>query len=296
MMGRNFTRFLQLLLSGIFLFSAIAKLLSLGFFEISLIEQGVTGSRLVAARLARVLIGFELFLGLALLLPYFRKKLIIPLTLATLAGFTIFLVLSLWNATQAENCGCFGDLVKMSTGQSIIKNIVLMALVLLLYQRLGPDSKNWRIPTALAIVCIAGIALFYPAQPVENNAFSKYRQFEPVGRVDLLTGEHIVAILDPNCERCIETVLELSYLSGEYEVSPNIVFLFGSDSAADIEMFFATTGTRYPYAKISSEEMFSLIGEETPRFYLLKQGDVQAYWDDNIIPHLEEAFARSNGQ
>ena len=296
MIGRSLTRFLQLLLSGIFLFSAIAKLHNLGFFEISLIEQGVTSSRLVAARLARVLIGFELFLGLALLFPYFRKKIIVPLTMVTLSGFTIFLVLSLWNATQQENCGCFGDVVKMSTGESIAKNIVLMALVFLLHRRLGADSRDWRIPAALAFVCIAGVALLYPVQHVENNVFSKYRQFEPVGRINLLAGENIVAILDPHCERCIETVLELGYLAEQYEVSPKIFFLFGSDSVADIEMFFTTTGTRYPYAQISEEEMFSLIGEETPRFYRLKQGNVQAYWDDNIIAHLQEAFAASNRQ
>ena len=132
-MRRQYTTIaLTFLIGGVFIFSALSKLLTIGFFEISLIEQEITGSRSTAAWIARLLICFEFFLGTALLLPFYRKKFIIPITIITLLGFTIFLVLSYFGTTQSENCGCFGDVVQMSAGQSIFKNIVLLLLMLLL--------------------------------------------------------------------------------------------------------------------------------------------------------------------
>ena len=290
MRSQYLTSALTLIIGGVFIFSAASKLLTIGFFEISLVEQRITDSRATAAWMARLLICFEFFLGIALLLPFYRKKFIIPITIITLLGFTIFLALSFFGAAQAENCGCFGNVVKMSAGQSIFKNIALLGLTLLLYHRIGEDTRKWQIPALLGSVCMLVVFLVSPLQSDQSSVFAKYTDFDQVGYVDLLSGEKIIAILDPNCEHCIEYVLELGFLTAEIENHPDIFFLFGSDNEADIATFFEITQTRFPFAQISTEEMFSLIGEQTPRFYWLKDGAVEAYWDEDIVKHLEEIF------
>jgi hypothetical protein len=283
---------LAVVIGAVFIFSAISKYLSIGFFEISLVEQNITDSRTVAAWTARILIAYELFLGLAVLMPYYRRNFILPAIIVTLTGFTIFLLLSYFGATQAENCGCFGNIVAMSAGQSILKNIFLLVLTVVLFKSLDnePKTKNWRIPSLLAVVCMMTIFLTSPLKSDQNSAFGKFTDFEPGGHVDLLTGDKIVAVLDPNCEHCIETVFELGFLVQESEKYPDIYFLFGSDNKEDIETFFEITGTRFPYARISSEQMFALIGAQTPRLYWLQDGEVKAYWDEDIISQIEDAF------
>ena len=89
-------------------------------------------------------------------------------------------------------------------------------------------------------------------------------------------------------------MLELGYLTKEFQKTPDIYFLFGSENSKDVEAFFEITDTRFPYMQISTEDMFALIGEQTPRFYRLVAGEIQAYWDSDIITHLEERFRQIN--
>jgi hypothetical protein len=60
---------LRLLLGGVFIFSAISKLVSVGVFEIAVVDQGLAATREQAAYPARLVIAFELFLGASLLFP-----------------------------------------------------------------------------------------------------------------------------------------------------------------------------------------------------------------------------------
>jgi len=178
MRSQYLTSALTLIIGGVFIFSAASKLLTIGFFEISLVEQRITDSRATAAWMARLLICFEFFLGIALLLPFYRKKFIIPITIITLLGFTIFLALSFFGAAQAENCGCFGNVVKMSAGQSIFKNIALLGLTLLLYHRIGEDTRKWQIPALLGSVCMLVVFLVSPLQSDQSSVFAKYTDFD----------------------------------------------------------------------------------------------------------------------
>ena len=59
--------FFRIILSVVFIFSAISKLIAPGLFEITILNQGIIESREVAAYLGRFLIAIELFIGIAIL-------------------------------------------------------------------------------------------------------------------------------------------------------------------------------------------------------------------------------------
>ncbi|MDX1402870.1 MAG: hypothetical protein R3245_13180, partial [Kiloniellales bacterium] len=93
----------------------------------------------------------------------------------------------------------------------------------------------------------------------------------------------------------IEAMLDLSTLTREMTTVPEIYILFGSDDRDAIDAFFEVTQTRFPFTSISTDEMFSLIGESTPRFYWLRDGTIVAHWDEDIAQKIEENFMHRSG-
>ena len=65
------SKILQLLLGITFLFSAYTKAVGPGFFEITLMDQGIAPDRIIASYLARFFIGLEFALGFLMLLPFY---------------------------------------------------------------------------------------------------------------------------------------------------------------------------------------------------------------------------------
>ena len=123
------SKILQLLLAITFLFSAYTKAVGPGFFEITLMDQGIAPNRFTAAYLARFFIGLEFALGFLMLFPFYIKQLM-QFTFFLLGGFTLHLIY-LWSIGDTDNCGCFGEMISMTPEQSIIKNIIMLTICLL---------------------------------------------------------------------------------------------------------------------------------------------------------------------
>ena len=103
---------LQVLLGVTFIFSAYTKAVAPGFFEITLMDQGLASSRAFAGHMARFFIGLEFALGFLMFFPFYVKQ-IMQFTLLLLGGFTVHLTY-LWFIGDTENCGCFGEMISMT--------------------------------------------------------------------------------------------------------------------------------------------------------------------------------------
>ena len=114
---------LQMFLGVVFILSAISKLIAPGLFEITILDQGIFESREIAAYLGRLLIAMELFIGIAFFQPYYLKRIVLPISLLTLVGFTGLLSYSYFIG-DTNNCGCFGEMIKMSPLEAIVKKAI----------------------------------------------------------------------------------------------------------------------------------------------------------------------------
>ena len=276
----------------IFVLSAISKLKSPGLFEINLIDQGFTSERLTAAYLSRALISLELFIGLAFFQPYLLKRIVAPFTLISLTIFSIYLLYLMIFAREIDNCGCFGDVIKMSSLESLFKNIVLLALTTYFFIKVESKKEKWFIPTSLLVGCFLFVFIAFPIQSLEDNVFAKYTHFEPVGRVDLTQGDNLIVVMDVNCEHCQAAAKELGELDhSKNSLPPIYLLLYGEDEGVNsVQYFFYCTSTNFPYHKIGEDEFFNLIGSNPPRIYWLHDGKIKAQWDENIIKNLRETF------
>jgi hypothetical protein len=279
---------LQLLLAITFLFSAYTKAVGPGFFEITLMDQGIAPNRSIAAYLARFFIGLEFALGFLMLLPFYIKQLM-QFTFFLLGGFTLHLIY-LWSIGDTDNCGCFGEMISMTPEQSIFKNIVMLAIALAVFKTAETKKIKKTIPVVFSAVTIISMWIILPIPNHNEFPFDSFTHFETRGRVDMSSGEKLVAIFNLDCEHCQETANELGKLKRSVENFPELYVLYFQEGSTSIEDFESITQSSFPYDLIEVNTFFDLIGDSPPRVYNLKDGKVLEIWDTDITRNLINAF------
>ena len=272
-----------------FLFSAYTKFVAPGFFEITLMDQGLANSRVWASHLTRFFIGLEFGLGLLLLFPIYTKK-ITALALFLLTGFTVHL-LYLWGIGDTANCGCFGEMISMTPAESMLKNSILISIGAFLYLK---SPKRKRGGLFLGIVFLVVILSQWFLLPIPNSSemsFSTYTHFEYVGRVDLSKGEKWIVVFNLSCEHCQEAAIEMGKLQRELGVSfADVYALYYKEGVFSVKDFEVLTKAKFPYHMIDGNIFFDLIGERPPRLYKLMDGKVSEFWDHGLSDALKQSY------
>ena len=285
---RILSKVMQIMLAITFIFSAYTKAIGPGFFEITLMDQGLAPSRVFAGHMARFFIGLEFALGILMLLPFYVKQLM-QITVLMLGGFTVHLIY-LWLIGDTENCGCFGEMISMTPEQSILKNMVMLAVAVLVYKTAQTRHLVKIIPLGFSGATILSMWLFLPMPNHEDFPFENFTQFESKGRVDLTSGQKLIAIFNLDCEHCQEAAIELGELKRTHEDFPELYVLFYQEGSTTVEDFESITRSSSPYTFIDVNNFFDLIGDSPPRIYYLKNGIVAEIWDANFSEKIVNTF------
>ena len=282
------SKILQLLLGITFLFSAYTKAVGPGFFEITLMDQGIAPDRIIASYLARFFIGLEFALGFLMLLPFYVKRLM-QFTFFLLGGFTLHLIY-LWSIGDTDNCGCFGEMISMTPEQSIIKNMIMLAIAFVVFRLAQTKKIKIIIPIVFSAATIISMWIILPIPNHKEFPFESFTHFETRGRVDLSSGENLVAIFNLDCEHCQQTATELGELKRNQENFPELYVLYFQEGSTTVEDFESITQSSFPYDLIEVNTFFDLIGDSPPRVYHLKDGKVLGIWDLNILRNIVNTF------
>lgn len=284
--------FLQVILSLMFFLSAYSKIISPGSVEVILIDQGIVSSREFAAFIVRIFISFEFAIGILFLIPVYLKRVTIPLTWILLTVFTGYLFYSGVILGDKENCGCFGDLIKMSPLESILKNIIIAAISVVLFRFSYDVRKNFFVFLSAILISFLFVFTYSPIKNVEDFQFSKYIYFEEAGRVDLSEGNKLLGVFSFECEHCQHTAKDIAKLKRSFDEIPDLYALFFSEGDISIDSFKTITDSNFPYYMIDHNDFFELIGSSPPRIYWLKDGKVEKYWDDQFVKNIVLEFKR----
>lgn len=278
---------LRIFIGLIFVLSAYTKFIAPGIVEIILVDHGIVHNKETAAIIVRLLVGLEFGIGLLFLQPYFLKKISIPIASVFLIGFTAYLVYTGFILKDSQNCGCFGEMIKMSPVESIVKNIVLLGLLVVLYRTADAEKKNLFIPLTVVVLSVAAVLIFLPTKNPSDFIFSKYTNFVGEGRVDLTSGKKIVAVFNLECDHCREVAKEIAEMKKQDSTIPQMYVLFFKEAENTPESFGKLTNSNFPYAMIGVKEFFDLIGSSPPRLYWLNNGQIKEYWDNNFVKHVK---------
>lgn len=114
-----------------------------------------------------VLIIAEIMLGVMLLLGYKSK-----FTVWSLLGLTtIFLFLTWYSAyyNKVTDCGCFGDAIKLTPWETFWKNVILIALIILLLFRVKDIKEILSKKLTVAITLLSLLSFSYITYYVLNH-------------------------------------------------------------------------------------------------------------------------------
>lgn len=168
---------IRIVISFLFLLSAVAKLYPSPYFAISTFEvkqlYPMGFSEGFAPYFSRVLIGIELALGLLILQKNFLRSIVIPATILLLAVFTTHLAIeTIQNGGNSGNCGCFGSLLPMTPIEAILKNVAAMALLVWLFfimPKSNEKNDNFWLLTTVTLASILALFMLAPIQPIESS-------------------------------------------------------------------------------------------------------------------------------
>lgn len=276
---------LKVLISLLFVFSAISKMASYGAFPdlssfaLLLGSTGIIEGSWVCP-MAKLIIAFELFLGLAILQPHYLKKIILPAIAFTLLIFCIYLGYQLITTGNQGNCGCMGELVPMSPLAALIKNILTLGLLFIVF-RFTPSRTHNEVGLPLFLLfCTNSMVFVLPLQCVgksssaQTSAFSEFKRFN-TGNIDLSQGRKIVCVFSSDCDHCKEAGKALCQMSQKAGF-PDVHVLF-LDENKEIPRFFEAVGCSWPYIKLPDPgTFFAQLGKANspPRVVVLEKGQI----------------------
>ena len=244
---------LRILISALFLLSAVAKLYPTPIYGITKVfEQGqlipMGFSESLAPYISRIIIGAEFFLAITILFNNYLKKIIVPISFIMITVFSIHLSTQLFG--DAENCGCFGDLIPMTPAEALIKNIITLFILAFIYLKSEDIKKNFTNLIVLFLLIATIMFAFLPIASQSkstNSSFISYVDDEDFKNAD---GKKILCFFDAGCEHCEHTARSLDSLNNIITNFPQVHIIFSDAEEYNIPSFFDFVGREYSYQVI----------------------------------------------
>lgn len=273
----------KVLLGLVFIISAVLKLLEIDHFELYIYSFHVFSLNF-SFLVARAAIIAELVLGIGLIANYLHK-LIWWGSVAMLLGYSFILVCAIYFG-RTDNCHCFGDFFQLTPKQSLIKNAVLLALFVIIY-----DMEEWETPfrwlllSLSIIISTTGVFLISPPDNYADYSDEHHLQVElfdemidqpPLDTLHLRNGKQIVCFFSSGCEYCEMAAQKISLMqrhNGFHSGRISYVFM---GSKEGIAKFYKESGSAR-YKTLLFNDMSSLmkvVNGDFPVVVLLQDGQV----------------------
>ena len=284
---------IRLLLGAFFIGTAVLKLLSIDNFEVYIYSFGLF-SYTWTTFFSRLLIFIELLIGISLILKICFKQ-IRWLTMIMMAGFTLFLVYAAIFRNDS-NCHCFGDLIELNPTQSIYKNIITIALLLLIRKEQShnykPLLRKWLVALTIVTSFVISFVLL-PMDIIYNKIYSEkenvntvafYESLSDSTFVDLQHGRYLINYALAGCKYCRIGAEKLTLMADRHQIPHDrIKFIIGGSDEA-IALFIEITGTSdYEYWKIPAPEFMAITYGKFPLYVFIEDGKVVKAGDFRIL-------------
>ena len=293
------TTIIRLLLGVFFIGTAVLKLLSIDNFEVYIYSFGLF-SYTWTTFFSRLFIFIELVIGISLILKICFKQ-IWWLTLLMMVGFTLFLVYTALFRNDS-NCHCFGDIIELGPTQSIVKNIIVLALLLIIRKEENhnyrPLLRKWLVGLSLVISLVISFVLL-PMDVIYNIIHSEKEEVNTVAfyeslsdstyfdgekLMDISKGRYLINYALAGCKYCRIGAEKLTLMVDWHQIPhEKVKFVIGGSDEA-ISKFIEITGTSdYEHWKIPAPEFMAITYGKFPLYVFVEDGKIVKAGDFRIL-------------
>ncbi len=271
-----------------------------------------------------LLSGLEFILGICLLFAI-RRRFVSKVVLVMMVPMTM---LTLWLAIAdpIHDCGCFGDALVLTNWQTLWKNVVLLALAVIVWRwpllmpRLISESNQWIVfnYSSLFILLVVALRSLYTLPQFDFRPYyigadiregwqkmiegedSPYADFfiESINDGEDITEQvlndkgYTLLLIAPHLEQADDSQLDELNRIYDYSVEQGYPFYcLTASSAKAISRWQDMTGAEYPFCQTDDITLKTMI-RSNPGLMLLKDGKVIRKWSHNALPEEEELSGR----
>ena len=272
-------------IGAFFIISAVLKLLGLDHFELYIYSFKLFNLTLCELA-ARAIIAAEILVGILLIVKV-RYKEAWWLTLLMLIGFSLLLIYVILFRNDS-NCHCMGELVEITPSLSLVKNLVLIALMLVIRKEEDyPFGKRIRV-LALVGSFIAAIVPPFVLFPIDDiyNAFSKpeiyneanlngFLQDSVMQDIQIDDGNYIVGIISSGCDFCRTSCLKMSEIASNNDLDSTRILYFIWGDSTSVQKFPSETHTE-AFRFVTINPLVAIrITNSFPLYFFFKDGEVE---------------------
>jgi|GEM_PF-2016789 len=311
-MLNKFIIVLRILFFGFFLLSSFSKMYPNAEIAIQLFEKeqllplGIPYCP--TTWISRMLIALELLVAIFFVVPFYFKRITLPIATGLLLFFTVFLSYEVFILGKTTgNCGCFGQLIPMTPTVSLMKNIIALILLVFLFWKRNSIVEQ-RNPS-IFYYCSAYIIILGVIFGIAPNSCSRLdntqrkelkAQISPEVQVlknqfpDLVNNVNVLCFFSATCSHCKETAKSLHRISAKTFIKKYyVVFLKERKIDLKIKKFLLDTKLSANYTTM---ELVDFPGNtyRFPAVLLVDEGKVRSSFYGNDTNKFEEpAFLKA---
>lgn len=274
----------RLLVGAVFIASAVTKCVSIDAFDMFVYEHQLFSWE-VTTFVTRFLITLEAFVGIMLMLGIFPKQMR-WLSISMLVFFTVYVLLKpiLFDGIDRDNCHCFGTVILLSDKQTLIKNLVLLAISYFMFWDKGAVQLAYKVvekklsngetierykktfngflfSRKKTITIVTFIVLFILSlsvtmpEPIQRSLFPKtasidrekfevLMQQDSVQNLGVTQGKKIVCLFSTGCKYCKRSAIRLNVVRQKYDIADSSFAIIFWGDRKKANNFFAETNTK----------------------------------------------------
>ena len=282
-------RYIECALGILFLLSAGMKAMNVDGFGVSISAYGLIKDPSLVRTAAYISLALETLIGTAFVAGWRGKNLSFTISILLTAVFSALITYA-WKVNGLEDCGCFGDYIKMNPPQSLAKNAVIIGLALVACFGLR-NAKDAEFRPKFKIQGLAILGAFIVLLiTLFANASSTTTILSPTASdkdiafvfgtgnhmTDLGTGDYLVAFLNTECDHCKDSVPGLNALAQDESLPTFIAFMMGNDETLDD--FIIETKAEFPTELMDDLTFMQYIKVAPPIVYHSRDGMFTHDW------------------
>ena len=241
------------------------------------------------------------------------------MTLLAALMMVVMTLLTVWIAATnpVSDCGCFGEAIKLTNGETLLKNIVLLACAIVIWRwpldmvRFLSKNTQWIVVnyTVVFILVISGYSLYtlpqidfrpyhigadvrQAYQEGHDDVAGLYVETIPGGddiTEEMLAHEGYTALLvAPFLETADDSRFDDINRLYDYATDNGYPFYCLTASGGDaIARWRDMTGAEYPFC-LSDETVLKTMIRSNPGLMLLHDGKVVGKWGNNSLPSADD--------